>query len=132
VATHKKKISEMSGLGRVMPFTFGAFALASLSMIGAPPVAGFVTKWYLLNGAMDAHSIGILVVLLVSTLLNAAYFAPVVYQGFFGKPSEADLHHNYGEAHPSMVIPLSLTAVISVLIGLYPGFFMRFVQHLFT
>ncbi len=130
VATHKKKISEMSGLGRAMPITFGAFALASLSMIGAPPVAGFVTKWYLLNGALDAHSIGILVVLLVSTLLNAAYFVPVVYQGFFGKPSEADTHHNYREAHPAMVVPLAVTAVISVLIGLYPAFFMRFVQHL--
>ncbi len=132
VATHKKNISEMSGLGRAMPLTFGAFALASLSMIGAPPVAGFVTKWYLLNGAWDAGSIGIILVLLASTLLNAAYFAPVVYQGFFGRPSEADAHHHYTEAHPAMVIPLSITAVISVLIGLYPGFFMRFVQHLFT
>lgn len=132
VATHKKNISEMSGLGRAMPFTFGAFGLASLSMIGAPPVAGFVTKWYLLNGAWDAHSVGIIIILLVSTLLNAAYFVPVIYQGFFGKCSEADLNHNYSEAHPAMVIPLSITAVISVLIGLYPAFFMRFVQHLIT
>jgi multicomponent Na+:H+ antiporter subunit D len=132
VATHKKKISQMGGLGRAMPFTFGAFALASLSMIGAPPVAGFVTKWYLLNGAWDAHSIGIILVLLVSTLLNAAYFVPVVYQGFFGEPSKEDLEHKYTEAHPSLVIPLSVTAVISVLIGLYPGFFMRFVQHLIS
>jgi len=130
VATNKKNISEMNGLGRAMPITFGAFALASLSMIGAPPVAGFVTKWYLLNGAFDAGSVGIIIVLLVSTLLNAAYFAPVVYHGFFGKPSEADTHHQYTEAHPAMVIPLSVTAVISVLIGLYPAFFMRFVQHL--
>ena len=128
VATHKKNISEMAGLGRVMPFTFGAFAIASLSMIGAPPVAGFVSKWYLLNGAMEAKSIAILLVLLASTLLNAAYFVPVVYQGFFGKPNPADAHHNYTEAHPSMVIPLSITAVISVLIGLYPGFFMRFLH----
>ena len=132
VVTHKKNISEMSGLGRAMPLTFGAFALASLSMIGAPPVAGFVTKWYLVNGAWDAGSIGIIIVLLISTLLNAAYFAPVVYQGFFGKQSEADVKHNYTEAHPAMVIPLAITAVISVLIGLYPAFFMRFVQHLFT
>ena len=132
VATHKKNISEMSGLGRAMPFTFAAFALASLSMIGAPPVAGFITKWYLLNGAFDAGSVGIIVVLLVSTLLNAAYFAPVVYQGFFGKPSEADVKHKYTEAHPALVIPLSITAVISVLIGLYPNFFMRFVQHLIS
>ncbi len=131
VVTHKKNISEMSGLGRVMPFTFGAFALASLSMIGAPPVAGFVTKWYLLNGAWDAGSMTILVVLLASTLLNAAYFVPIVYQGFFGKPSDSDLKHNFTEAHPSMVVPLSITAVISVLIGLYPAFFMRFVQALF-
>jgi multicomponent Na+:H+ antiporter subunit D len=129
VVTHKKNISEMKGLGRVMPFTFGAFALASLSMIGAPPVAGFVTKWYLLNGAMDAHSIGIMVVLLVSTLLNAAYFAPVVYQGFFGKASEADAHDHHGEAHPALVIPLCITAIISVVIGLYPQLFLNLLKH---
>lgn len=132
VVTHKKNISEMSGLGRAMPLTFGAFALASLSMIGAPPVAGFVTKWYLINGAWDAGSVGIIIILLISTLLNAAYFAPVIYQGFFGKASESDLKHNYAEAHPALVIPLSITALISVLIGLYPNFFMRFVQHLIS
>ena len=132
VATHKKNISEMRGLGRAMPFTFGAFALASLSMIGAPPVAGFVTKWYLLNGAVDVHALGVMVVLLVSTLLNAAYFAPVVYQGFFGKVSEADRQHQFSEAHPALVVPLVVTAVISVAIGLYPGFFMNFVQRLFS
>jgi multicomponent Na+:H+ antiporter subunit D len=122
----------MSGLGRAMPVTFGAFALASLSMIGAPPVAGFVSKWYLMNGAMDAHSLAIVGVLLTSTLLNAAYFVPVVYQAFFGKPSEADVKHGYGEAHPAMVIPLGITAVVSVLIGLYPNFFMRFVHQLIS
>jgi multicomponent Na+:H+ antiporter subunit D len=128
VATHKKNISEMNGLGRAMPFTFGAFALASLSMIGAPPVAGFVSKWYLLNGAWNAGSIGILVVLLLSTLLNAAYFAPVVYGAFFGKPSAEDAGRTFREAPPSLVIPLSLTAVISVVIGVYPEFFMQFAR----
>ena len=131
VATHKKNISEMRGLGRVMPITFAAFAVASLSMIGAPPVAGFVTKWYLLNGAFDAGSIGIIIVLLVSTILNAAYFVPVIYQGFFGKASQADLDHHYREAHPAMVIPLTVTAAISIVIGMCPGFFMRFI-HLIT
>ena len=128
VATHKKNISEMSGLGRVMPFTFGAFAIASLSMIGAPPVAGFVSKWYLLNGAFDAGSVGIILVLLASTLLNAAYFAPVVFRAFFGQPSREDAEHHHREAHPAMVIPLTITAVISVVIGIYPGFFMSFVE----
>ncbi len=131
VATHKKNISEMSGLGRVMPFTFGAFALASLSMIGAPPVGGFVSKWYMLLGALDAGSMLIIGVMIASTLLNAAYFAPVVYQAFFGKQSEADAHHGYTEAHPAMVVPLSITAVISVLLGFYPDFFMNFAKALF-
>jgi multicomponent Na+:H+ antiporter subunit D len=128
VATHKKKISEMSGLGRAMPFTFGAFAVAALSMIGVPPVAGFVSKWYLLNGAWDAGSAGILIVLLASTLLNAAYFAPIVYQGFFGKVPDGDRGHSYAEAHPCMVVPLTITAVISAAIGIWPDFFMRFVH----
>lgn len=126
VATHKKNISEMNGLGRAMPFTFGAFALASLSMIGAPPVGGFISKWYLLLGSLDAGSIAVLIVLLASTLLNAGYFVPIVYQAFFGKPSTADGHPAYTEAHPAMVVPLSLTAVISVAIGIYPDFFLQF------
>lgn len=128
VATHKKNISEMSGLGRAMPFTFGAFAIAALSMIGAPPVGGFISKWYLLLGALDAGSIAILAVLISSTILNAAYFAPVVYQGFFGKPSEQDAHHRFGEAHPAMVVPLSIAALISLAIGIYPDFFMSFAK----
>jgi multicomponent Na+:H+ antiporter subunit D len=128
VATHKKDISEMSGLGRSMPITFGAFAIAALSMIGVPPVAGFVTKWQLLIGALDAKSIGIILVLLTSTLLNAAYFAPVVYGAFFGKPSKNDEHHHYTEAHPAMLIPLVISATISVILGFYPDFFMRFAK----
>ncbi len=128
VATHKKNISEMSGLGRAMPWTFGAFAIAALSMIGAPPVAGFITKLYLLIGALDAGAIGIMVVLVASTLLNAAYFVPVVYHGFFGKPSAEDAHHHHHEAPLAMVIPLCLTAAISAFLGMYPDFFMQFAQ----
>jgi multicomponent Na+:H+ antiporter subunit D len=128
VVTHKKNISEMHGLARAMPWTFGAFALAALSMIGAPPVAGFVTKWHLLLGAADARSPLILGVLVASTLLNAAYFAPVVYHGYFGKPSATNSQTPTGEAPASMVIPLSLTAAISVIIGCYPDFFMNLAQ----
>ena len=130
VATHKKNISEMSGLGRAMPFTFGAFAIASLSMIGAPPVGGFISKWYLLLGAMDARSLLVLGVLVTSTILNAAYFAPVVYQAFFGQPTAADGRHHYTEASPAMVVPLCLTAVVSVVIGFYPDFFMSYAKAL--
>jgi len=128
VATHKKDISQMSGLGRTMPFTFAAFAVASLSMIGAPPVAGFITKWYLAVGALDAQQFGILLVLLASTLLNVAYFAPVSYRAFFGKPPAGELYAGVKEAPLSMVVPLFITAVISLVIGIYPDFFMAFVK----
>jgi len=128
VATHKKYISEMEGLGKTMPFTFGAFAVASLSMIGAPPVAGFITKWNLLVGSIEAHQIGILLILLASTLLNAAYFAPVTFRAFFGKRPEGEVYTGIKEAPLSMLIPILIAATISVLIGIFPNFMMQFVK----
>ena len=128
VATHKKYISEMSGLGKVMPWTFGAFAIASLSMIGAPPVAGFVTKWELLVGTMESGAYGILFILLASTLLNVGYFAPVVYKAFFGKPPAGAVYDKVQEAPMSMVIPLCTASLISVVMGFYPDFFMNLVK----
>ncbi|MBI5558541.1 MAG: monovalent cation/H+ antiporter subunit D family protein [Deltaproteobacteria bacterium] len=128
VATHKKNISEMSGLAKSMPFTFGAFAIASLSMIGAPPVAGFVTKWELLVGTIESGSLGILLVLLASTLLNVGYFAPVAYKAFFGKRPPGEPYEGIKEAPLSMVIPLCTASLISVIIGIYPNFFMSFVK----
>ena len=127
IASHKKTISEMSGLGRTMPFTFGAFAVASLSMIGAPPVAGFVTKWYLLVGAMEAHQVGILLILITSTVLNVGYFAPVTYKAFFGKRPEGEVYTGMKEAPLSMLIPILIAVTISVIIGIYPNFMMQFV-----
>ncbi len=128
VATRKKNISDMSGLGRTMPFTFAAFAIASLSMIGAPPVGGFITKWYLLLGSLEANQLGLVAILLASTLLNVAYFAPITIKAFFGKPPEGEPYTGIKEAPLSMVIPLMMAAIISVIIGIYPDFFMQFVQ----
>ncbi len=129
VAAHKKKISEMGGLGRIMPFTFGAFAIASLSMIGVPPVAGFVTKWYLLIGSLDAAQVGIILVLMVSTMLNVAYFAPITYHAFFGKPPAGEIRvAGIREAPLVMVVPIMIAALISVIIGIYPNFMMQFVK----
>jgi len=128
VAAHKKNISEMEGLGKIMPFTFGAFAIASLSMIGAPPVAGFVSKWNLLVGSVQAHQIVILLILLASTLLNAAYFLPVTYRAFFGKRPADEPATGIKEAPLSMLIPILIACFISVLIGIFPNFMMTFVK----
>jgi len=128
VTTHIKKISEMNGLGRRMPWTFGAFALASLSMIGMPPVCGFVSKWYLINGAMEASQVILLVALLLSTLLNAGYFVPIFYRAFFMAPKPEANIEQYSEAPRVMVIPLCITGAISLLLGLFPGLFHAFIK----
>lgn len=128
VASHKKYISEMDGLGKTMPFTFGAFAIASLSMIGAPPVAGFITKWNLLIGSVEAHQLGILLILIASTMLNAAYFAPITYRAFFGKRPAGEPYTGIKEAPLSMLIPILIACTISVVIGIYPNFMLQFVK----
>jgi len=130
VATHLKKISLMDGLGRRMPWTFTAFGIASLSMIGMPPVCGFVSKWYLINGTLDSNQWPILVMLLLSTALNAGYFVPILYRAFFKAPSPEANIGQYNEASKTMVIPLCITATISVFLGLYPQTFLNFVNIL--
>jgi len=128
VATHKKNISEMDGLGKTMPFTFGAFAVASLSMIGAPPVAGFISKWDLLIGSVEAQQMGILLILIASTMLNAAYFAPITYKAFFGKRPAGEPFTGIKEAPLAMLIPILIACTISVLLGIFPDFMLHFVK----
>ncbi len=128
VAARKKNCSELGGLGRAMPVTFGAFALASLSMIGVPPTAGFTSKWLMLNGAMDTGQLALIAVFLVSALLNTAYFVPVVYQGFFGAAAQDTAPTATGEAPLTLVVPLALTAICSLAIGLYPSVLLRLAQ----
>lgn len=128
VASHKKYISEMDGLGKTMPFTFAAFGIASLSMIGAPPVAGFITKWNLLIGSVEAHQLGILLILIASTMLNAAYFAPITYRAFFGKRPANEPFEGIKEAPLSMLIPILIACAISVIIGIFPNFMLQFVK----
>ena len=99
VASHKTEVSQLNGIGRRMPWTMGAFAVGALSMIGVPPTAGFVSKWYILTSAMDSQMIFAVVVIILSTLLNAAYFLPIVYAAFF-KAEDNPGHGNPGNHNP--------------------------------
>jgi len=122
VSTRKTEISQMSGLAKRMPWTMAAFALASLSVVGIPPTSGFVSKWYLALGTVEHHSLLLLGVLLVSSLLNAAYLGPVVYKAYFEKAPETQ--EEVREV-PWMVAPLAISAVASLLLGLFPGAVLR-------
>ncbi|TAT85261.1 monovalent cation/H+ antiporter subunit D family protein [Rhizobium ruizarguesonis] len=125
-ASGKRNISDMAGVGRRLPWTMGAFFVASLSMIGVPPTAGFVSKWYLALGSVEAGEIAFLIVLLVSSVLNAAYFLPVSYAAFFGT-EEQESPATVREI-PMMTIPLVVTALLSVLMGIFPGYFLALAE----
>ena len=119
VSTRKTEISQMSGLAKRMPWTMAAFALASLSIVGIPATSGFVSKWYIALGTVDGHSLGLLAVLLISSLLSAAYLGPIVYKAYFEEEPEPS-----GEEVREvrwMVAPLTITAGASLLLGLFPG-----------
>lgn len=119
-ASHKTEVSQLDGIGRRMPWTMGAFAIGSLSMIGLPPAAGFLSKWYLLSGAMASEQWGAVAVIVASTLLNAGYFLPIVYRAFFVAPP-ADDHHALGEAPWIMVVALTVTAFGTLALFFFPA-----------
>jgi multicomponent Na+:H+ antiporter subunit D len=118
------RISEMGGVARRMPWTIAAFAVASLGMIGVPPAAGFVSKWYLGVGAFEASQPWVMAVLAISTLLNAAYFLPVLYTVCWKPPRES--WHNERqpgrfETHWALLVPPLATALLSLEVGLLAG-----------
>ena len=110
VATGKKYVSELRGLGRKMPITMGAFMIGALSVIGLPPLGGFVSKWYLALGALDRDAVWVVVVLLISSLLNVFYLLPVAVTAFF-RTDEKDEKSGVKEAPWTCVLPLALTAL---------------------
>lgn len=119
VAAHKTEISDMHGLGRRMPFTFGAFLLASLSIIGLPPTGGAWSKWELMLSAADTGQLLLMATLMLSSLLSAAYLLPVAVVGFMA-PARDNPGHGSGagihEAPLLCVAPLWFTAIGTVVL----------------
>jgi multicomponent Na+:H+ antiporter subunit D len=111
-AAHKTQVSELDGIGRRMPWTFAAFGIGALSMIGLPPAAGFVSKWYMVSGALAAEAWMPLAVIVASTLLNAGYFLPIVYRAFFVEGKHEP--HGHGEAPWTMVAAQVATATLTI------------------
>ena len=126
--TEKTVVTEYSGLGKKMPVIMTAFTIASLSLIGIPPVAGFVSKWYLAECGLlpISGSIGVVgvVILMVSALLTAGYLLPIVLDAFFKK---AEAFDTVKEASYCMTIPLVLLSVVLVLGGIFPFFFIQYI-----
>jgi multicomponent Na+:H+ antiporter subunit D len=119
VSAHKTEVSQLSGLARKMPWTMAAFALASASLVGIPPLSGFVSKWYLALGSLERGNPWVLAVLLLSSLLTAAYLGPILYKAYFEDEPEDDGHHEIREVS-WIVVPLAATALLSLILGIWP------------
>ena len=129
VTTHKTRISEMDGLGRRMPLTMAAFFIASLSIIGLPPLGGFWSKWYLALATLDAQQLLMLGVLLAGSMLNVAYLLPIPMRAFFSNEA-ADPASESWQAPPACVAALLLTATACVLLFFFPEPVYRLLQLL--
>jgi multicomponent Na+:H+ antiporter subunit D len=117
-----KNISQLNGIGRRMPLTMGAFTIAAFGMIGLPPVAGFISKWYLGLGAIETGSYWVVLVLLTSSALNAAYFLPIVYRAWFFEPAyEVSRLRRSGrlETQALLLIPVVVTGLLSLAAGVF-------------
>lgn len=126
---HVHKVREMNGIGKRMPLTMAAFTVGALGMIGVPPIAGFISKWYLGLGALEVGQDWVLLILIGSGLLNAAYFLPLIYRGWFGQPpaewpEDTKLgggQPGWRETHWMLLLPTLFTATLSVLTGVLAG-----------
>lgn len=120
VAAKKTEVGQLNGIGRRMPITMAAFAIGALSMIGVPPTAGFVSKWFIIAGAYQLENYFVLAVMVVVTALNAAYFLPIIFNAFF-KPEDQAPAKPHGEAPWTMVAALMTTAALTLLFFLFNG-----------
>lgn len=123
VSLRRDKISDLDGVGKVMPWTMGAFTLGAIGLAGIPPLNGFASKWVLGSGALQAGRPAALALLVLSGILNAGYFFPIVRRAFFKTGS---FPPGAREAAPALVVPLVLTAGLSLALGLYPDLVFRF------
>ncbi|MBT8049047.1 MAG: monovalent cation/H+ antiporter subunit D family protein [Xanthomonadales bacterium] len=117
-ASKKTELAQLRGIGRRMPITMTAFTIGALSMIGVPPTAGFVSKWYILAGAFQADNYVALATIIASTALNAAYFLPIVYMVWFEKDSTPP-GKEHGEAPFAAVLALAITAALTIAFFVY-------------
>ena len=126
VATKKANISDMQGLGRVMPITFLSFLIGAISIIGLPPMGGSWAKWFLVLASLEADKQFVVIVLLISSLLNIAYLLPLVAKGFYLNAKNQKEIQRYKEPSYFVWLPPAITASISFLLFFYVGYIRDF------
>jgi len=127
--TEKRKIKDLAGIGYEMPITLIVFSIAALGMIGIPGISGFMTKWYLALAVLEAGRPLFLVVILLSSFLNAIYYLPIIVSAFL-KPREDGSEEMTRDGIPrSMTMPMLIIAGLTLLLGIFPQVVMNIIER---
>ncbi len=124
--TGKRNIRDYQGLGRKMPFTMAAFSIAALSMVGIPPLTGFVSKWFLLLGTVETKSYAFTFVILASSLLNAIYYLRLINYIHFKGDAKGDV--KIDEAPLAMLVPIVILGLGAIVLGLFAGIPLKLIE----
>ena len=130
VAAHKTEVSELDGLGRAMPVTMAAFAIASLSIIGLPPFGGLWSKWLLFEGSLAAGQMLLILVLGISTLLNIGYLLPIPARAFLRRAPEGTVA-GIREAPPACLAAIVFTSLGCFVLFLVPDMITVWLERVF-
>ncbi|MDO9536079.1 MAG: proton-conducting transporter membrane subunit [Bacillota bacterium] len=125
--TGRKKVTHFSGLGYQMPVTMAAFTVASLSMVGIPLFGGFITKYGLAMGSLEANNPYFIILIVLSGLLNAAYYFPILWQAYF--TSGHDVKMTMDKVPFTMLLPIVLMAIGIIYMGIFPGGPLSFIER---
>ncbi len=126
--TGKRKMKDFQGLGYEMPFTMGVFAVGALSMIGIPGFNGFMSKWYLSLAALEAGKPLSVLMILLSSFLNAMYYLPIVISAFLRESEERENVLVLDRLPGTMLAPMLILALGCIVLGFFPQFVMGFIQ----
>ncbi|MGM0652076.1 MAG: monovalent cation/H+ antiporter subunit D family protein [Bacillota bacterium] len=135
--TGRKQVNEFAGMGYLMPITMGAFTIAAFSMVGIPLFGGFISKYGLALGSLEADLPLLILVIVLSGLLNATYYFPIIGQAYFSQDEDSsDDHHNDSDSKfkrdqipLSMLVPIVIMALGIIYLGVFPGTVLNFINQ---
>lgn len=130
----KARVDQLEGIGKFMPKTLWCYTFATLALVGIPPASGFISKWYLAQGAFEGNlglfGSGGVAILLISALLTAGYLLPITMKGFFTDKKVEELEGMNGEPPKAMLVPLMILAFLTIILGVLPNGLITFAAQI--
>ncbi len=127
--TGKRNVNELNGIGYQMPVTMTVFSVGALGMIGIPGINGFMSKWYLSFAVLEAGRPLILLVILLSSFLNAIYYLPIIINAFLRESKDRENILERDQVPKSMLIPMGIIAGLCILFGFFPQLIMGVIER---